>query len=599
MGQGTQLLHYPHGMRGDLVEKTAADVCRELAAQGASGILAIDGPGGPGRIVLVDGRIIAAVSPTPRARLGDRLVGAGELDPDDLADALAAQQEGRESLPLGSLLVERELVRRDAVRVFVQEQVLDALFEIVRWRYGAFVFEADDAARDQGVPLSLSVDDALVEVARRQQEWDELSQVIPDLDSVPSFRTGAATASAALEPDEFAVLASVDGTRSVRALAADLGYGEFEAARIVYGLSLLGIVDVHLPRDEVGAALEDALGLGDFEERRPSDLGEQQPDLEPEPSWEPDPRWQPEPEPSWEAQPEPNPEPEPEPSWQPEPEPSWEPEPEPGAGTDPAEEPAATTSPDDAIGDADVPEVWVSPGPAREDAPAPDGEVELEVDVDTTSGDDEVDEPPAAQQRPQAPQRGGPTPPSEPRSAPAAQEGDADDREESATTAGRRSGLGRGLAAIIPGIADETGRHTGEPTTPSDRSEPSAAPTTGPEPGSEAPPSPSPPDGSSGSSLPPRTAGHDRRRTSDRTPREEPAASAAPSEGSTPEPASDAATQRGDDKDVSEFLRELSRLSVDRSSDAPPPKPPPRPPSSGSSQQDNAKKKRRGLFGRG
>jgi hypothetical protein len=93
-------------------------------------------------------------------------------------------------------------VRRDAVRVFVQEQVLDALFEIIRWRYGAFAFEPDDVALGQGVPLSLSVDDALVEVARRQQEWNELSQVIPDLDSVPSFRTGGATATAALEPDD-------------------------------------------------------------------------------------------------------------------------------------------------------------------------------------------------------------------------------------------------------------------------------------------------------------------------------------------------------------------------------------------------------------
>jgi hypothetical protein len=105
MSRRSRTLHYPHTMRGDLVEKTAADVCRDLAAQGASGILAIDGPGGPGRVVLVDGRIIAAVSPTPRARLGDRLVGAGELDPEDLANALAAQQDGSESLPLGSLLV--------------------------------------------------------------------------------------------------------------------------------------------------------------------------------------------------------------------------------------------------------------------------------------------------------------------------------------------------------------------------------------------------------------------------------------------------------------------------------------------------------------
>jgi hypothetical protein len=48
------------------------------------------------------------------------------------------------------------------------------------------------------------------------------------------------------------------GERSIRELAADLGYGEFEAARIVYGLALLGVLEVQLPEDEVGAALDEA-----------------------------------------------------------------------------------------------------------------------------------------------------------------------------------------------------------------------------------------------------------------------------------------------------------------------------------------------------
>lgn len=226
-------------MRGDLVERTAADLCRDLAASAATGMLAIDGPDGPARVVFADGRIIGASSPAPRARRGERLVGSGELDPDDLAAAVGA---------------------------FAQEQVLDALFEIVRWRYGAFVFTTVDDPDVADVPVSLAVDDALVEVARRQQEWQQLSRVIPDLAAVPSPRQGVTGSSASLEPDDLAVLASVDGERSIRALASDLGYGEFEAARIVYGLSQLGIVEVRLPQDAIGAALEDALALGPIDQ---------------------------------------------------------------------------------------------------------------------------------------------------------------------------------------------------------------------------------------------------------------------------------------------------------------------------------------------
>jgi hypothetical protein len=245
-------------MRGDLSETSAADACRELARRRATGALALDGPEGPGRILFVDGHLIAAVSPTPRARLGDRLVGAGLLDDDALTTALRVQADEPGITRLGALLVDRGLVGHDAVRLFVQEQLLDAMFEIIGWRYGTYEFVPGRGTDIPEVPLELAVDDALVEVARRQQEWDELSQLIPDLDAVPMFREQTSTASASLEPDEFAVLASLDGDRTIRELAADLGYGEFDAARIVYGLALLGVIEVRLPEDEVGAALDEA-----------------------------------------------------------------------------------------------------------------------------------------------------------------------------------------------------------------------------------------------------------------------------------------------------------------------------------------------------
>jgi hypothetical protein len=246
-------------MKGDLSEMPAADVCRALAVDGSTGVLEIEGPDGRGTVVFDDGAVVAAGSPTPRARLGDRLVSAGLLEEDALAAVLRTQAHTG-GQRLGSLLVAEGLVTHDAVRVVAQEQVIDAVFDVVGWSYGAFRFEshADDAPTSE-IPVRFAVDDLLVEVARRHEEWSDVRQVIPDLDAVPSFRPDARAAQASLEPDEFTLLASIDGERSVRELADDLGYGHFEAARIVYGLTLLGVVEVALPEDEVGRALEDAL----------------------------------------------------------------------------------------------------------------------------------------------------------------------------------------------------------------------------------------------------------------------------------------------------------------------------------------------------
>ncbi len=603
-------------MRGDLVETTAADVCRELAARGASGILAIDGPGGPGRIVLIDGRIIAAVSPTPRARLGDRLVGAGELDPDDLADALALQREGDDAPPLGSLLVERGNVRHDAVRVFVQEQVLDALFEIVRWRYGAFAFNAGDAARDHGVPLSLSVDDALVEVARRQQEWRELSQVIPDLDSVPSFRAGAASASAALEPDEFAVLASVDGARSVRALAADLGYGEFEAARIVYGLSLLGIVDVRPPQDEIGAALEDALGLADFEESAP-EVDEVAPTTGPAtpPPTDPAPLTPEATGPPSAGLGEPR---------------TPDPDEPPVPGSDEWDAPDTEGQPAAQVEDEEEPALWVSPAPdpATDDGPAEppaDGqpprvepsEVEpsgvepsrVEPSRVEPSGAEPSDvehadlEPSAAEPSTAEPST---VEPAEAASlgsdAPAGETDPYDDLANldrlAAGEPPRQPAAERPVfpPTDAPPPAFPTATDRGQAGDPPATSDPQTPPATDSGPteaaadeGTASRSTSEPADGSTGA------AEH----TGSDSSGEEVAATTGPSgnEGSP-------GTRRGDDADVSEFLRELSRLSVDGPSDSGGPRPPTRPTSSPGGADSEGKgdakgKKRRGLFGRG
>jgi hypothetical protein len=249
-------------MHGELTTMTsAADACREVAASGATGVLQVAHPRGSGRVVFERGRVVSARSPAPRARVGDRLVTAGLLAEDTLTNVLRDQADLRsgDRPRLGRLLVDAGLVTPDAVRLVIQEQVIDAVFELTTWEDGSYEFVSDSPHDTPEVPLSVAVDQLLVEVARRRREWEALSTVIPDLGAVPRFREGSNGSTAALEPDEFAVLASLDGHRSIREIADRLGYGEFEAARVVYALLLLGLVEVDRPVDEIGAALDDAL----------------------------------------------------------------------------------------------------------------------------------------------------------------------------------------------------------------------------------------------------------------------------------------------------------------------------------------------------
>ncbi len=259
-------------MRGDLSETTVADLCRGLADAEATGAVEVEDLGGEARIYFRKGDVYWAVSPAPRARLGDRLVNGGLITQEQLDEALAAQSDAAERTKLGAVLVDRGSIARDVVRVFVQEQILDAMFDLMRHHEGRYAFRAGEVA-DEPLPVDIPVDQLLVEVSRRQQEWTLIEEVIPHLDMIPQFVSGGSSAHAALEPDEFAVLASVDGRRSVRDLADDLGYSEFEAARIVYGLNLLGIVSVRDfdPARDRDDAIADIVGIQDADEPNEDD----------------------------------------------------------------------------------------------------------------------------------------------------------------------------------------------------------------------------------------------------------------------------------------------------------------------------------------
>lgn len=254
-------------MRGVLESSSVIDLCRGLAEASSTGVLELEGPTGDGSITFREGRVRSASSPAPSARLGDRLVNAALLSQEQLDQALARQAQADERTKLGAILVDEGLVSRDAIRVFVQEQILDAVFELVGWREGSYEFRRD-AGLDEKLPVEIRVDQLLVEISRRQNEWSQIERVIPDLDMVPDFRTGGSSADAALEPDEFAMLASVDGRRSIRDLASHLGYSEFEAARIVYGLSLLGVIEIRDPAGDLAAASTSEETAPDAEDRQ-------------------------------------------------------------------------------------------------------------------------------------------------------------------------------------------------------------------------------------------------------------------------------------------------------------------------------------------
>ncbi len=126
-------------------------------------------------------------------------------------------------------------------------QIESTVFELLSWQEGFFSFE--ECGRDSlpaGPQVSVATESLLMEGARRIDEWSRISGVVRDVGMIPGFAPVAGEHETRLDllPREWEVLALVDGSRDLRAIAAGLGRDEFEVAKIMYGLITTGIIEV-------------------------------------------------------------------------------------------------------------------------------------------------------------------------------------------------------------------------------------------------------------------------------------------------------------------------------------------------------------------
>ncbi|MBW3587852.1 MAG: DUF4388 domain-containing protein [Actinobacteria bacterium] len=262
-------------VRGDLGGIGVPRLFRAIADERRTGRLVLEpGSGGQeGHVYFRRGEAYHARLVGSGIQLGTRLVSAGYLADQDVEGALAIQKSEGGLRRLGEILIEDGMVPRQAIEKIVRQQIEDTIFEILRWEGGTFQFEPD-VLSDEDIGLQVSVENLVMEGARRFREWHQITRRIPTLEAVPRFaeEEGAAI-EVALTPEEWSLVSKVDGTSTVVELARQCGFTELEGARCVFGLVTAGLLEVELPEgaelpedddeleavfDELERALEEA-----------------------------------------------------------------------------------------------------------------------------------------------------------------------------------------------------------------------------------------------------------------------------------------------------------------------------------------------------
>jgi Tfp pilus assembly protein PilF len=236
-------------IEGPLRELGIHDVFQLLDLSRKTGTLTITSSlrDNQGTVYFDNGAVVyAAIRSNPHP-LGELLIRSGKISEGDLARARDAQTRSADKRRLGEILVEREAItRKERVRQ-VRFQVEEVVFELLSWSEGFFRFEEQsslDAPAEASIRIS--TESLLMEGARRIDEWSRIEGKVPHLGVVPALAAVDDSHAALLDllPDEWQVLAEIDGERDLRAIATNLARSDFDVARVVFGLLSTGIVEL-------------------------------------------------------------------------------------------------------------------------------------------------------------------------------------------------------------------------------------------------------------------------------------------------------------------------------------------------------------------
>jgi hypothetical protein len=228
-------------LEGTLDAFSLPDIFQLLSFTKKTGTLHLRREDQHGVVHVRDGAVTGGRGDAACQALGRRLVGAGLVDDDTLADAVERVLDSPGS-GLGRALVDSGRVDADAAKALAVEQATDAVFELLRWPDGSFAFVMDEIDPDD-LGAALQVEDVVAEGRRRLETWAVLTEQVPSASAVVTLAPAPAT-ELVLSRDEWALLSLVDGVRSVSELVTLSGTGEYVVVSALAGLAERGLVTV-------------------------------------------------------------------------------------------------------------------------------------------------------------------------------------------------------------------------------------------------------------------------------------------------------------------------------------------------------------------
>ncbi|MEW6553176.1 MAG: DUF4388 domain-containing protein, partial [Actinomycetota bacterium] len=232
-------------LKGSLKDFSIPDLFQLLNFGKKNGTLNLTRGQARGYICFRNGEVFFATTNWKRQSLGLKLLNAGIVTKAQVDEVLEMQKSTARGQRLGQLLIRMGYINKDQLEVFVEEQIQDAVFEMLRWTDGDFDFQPGVVFPEEDIGLSISTEELIMEGSRRLDEWNRIEKKIPHLNVIFKMTSmqGREAAQISLTPEEWMVLTHIDGEKTVRQIVELTGMSTLHTCKILYGLIGSGLLE--------------------------------------------------------------------------------------------------------------------------------------------------------------------------------------------------------------------------------------------------------------------------------------------------------------------------------------------------------------------
>lgn len=230
------------GLQGTLATVTFPDLLQLLSSGRKTGTLTLRNGEHVKRIFFKDGEIISSSSDDPTEYLGQFLLFQGKISEEQLKKALEIQE--KTGVLIGKILVMVGALAEDDVTRMLVRKAEETIFSLFLWEQGTFAFEDRVLPKQPMIPISLKVQDILLEGVKAVDDLQHIRQEFRSARAILRRTSKPALAEALADQLTRKIYGRLDGRLSVTDLCLQFRCSELTASKALYQLYQEGYVEV-------------------------------------------------------------------------------------------------------------------------------------------------------------------------------------------------------------------------------------------------------------------------------------------------------------------------------------------------------------------